>query len=193
MSLATEESKIKSSIKKAREFTEKYKKNGQLRSDLKKLTDLTLIHAPSNRWFHSIDELKRMIKLSSEVRIIGPTYGFNFDDLDFECYELYLTTVNPFAKATTKFSTNKTIISEIIPIVDELYHEARKLLQSNNESEADFAENLYAQMLRVLNIETLKNDEILSIMTFLDPRFKNLYFNNSELDRIKQNIFQMSG
>ena len=54
-------------------------------------------------------------------------------------------------QATTKFSTNQTIIIEIIPIIDKLHHEAQILLEFKNESEADFAGNINSQLLEVLN------------------------------------------
>lgn len=180
---------VSQSLEKARNLTTKFVRNANLRSDLQSLTKLVLIHAPSNRWFYQIFEVERIVDLKNEVQIVAKNYGIDFAEDDFTNFEIFLESTLPLKQATIKFSATGSLFSEIIPEIDDIYSNLQsKHVESENPAENEFIKSLINQMYRVLNLGQMKKDPVLSAATFLDPRFKDMYFDESQVEAIKSYI-----
>ena len=118
VSNATKSSEIYSSIRKARSLTNTYSRNGSFRNELGALTDKSLICAPDNRWFYQCFGLGRIIELKDAIQIAGARYE-DLSDQDFTNLKNFLDIVSKFKSMTEKFSSNQSLISEIIPELDE--------------------------------------------------------------------------
>ena len=90
-----------------------------------------------------------------------------------------------FKSATEKFSSNSSFISEIIPEIDEIINDLNeKKLLSKSSEEIDFITNLQIQIDRVFGND-LKSD-LLVHSTLLDPRFKDMYASESQIECFKR-------
>ena len=84
--------------------------------------------------------------------------------------------------STAKFSAKGSLLSEIIPEVDQIYSSLiNRCAESESEAETELIRSLIDQIDRVLNLEKMKKDPIKATATFLDPRFKDLYFDETLL------------
>ena len=108
--------------------------------------------------------------------------------------------LKPLEEATRELSVEQTVSpSKVIPLLNGILHELQKNVVDNDETQIpesqDYTASISEDSKQVLlglihSIETrwidYENDDIYSISTLLDPRFKEVSFSASALDRAKK-------
>lgn len=136
-------------------------------------------------------EVERILELKDEIKVVSAAHGIQFTEEDFENFLAYLDSVRSLKDATEKFSGSGNI-SEVIPVIDKITCEINDSLASEfDKSENEFQQNLLQELKRVLDIDSLKQHSLFSVATFLDPRYKNLYFEQIQINSIKNHLQQL--
>ena len=108
--------------------------------------------------------------------------------------------LKPLEEATRELSVEHTVSSsKVIPLLNAILHELQKNVVDNDETQIpesqDYTASISEDSKQVIlglihSIETrwidYENDDIYSISTLLDPRFKEVSFSASALDRVKK-------
>ena len=194
VSNSLKDTQIKIVIDKVRSFTTKYARNGKLRGEMNEIRCLAIINAPSNRWYYSMFEVERMIELKEVVLLVCKKYEIEFTDDDFETMKVYLEILQPFKQHATALTSRHVTISQIIPMVDDILVTLNELeTKFQGKESSGYVENLLDEMKKVLDLSNLKKDKFIAAATFLDPRYKTLYFTQSDIPEITQFLMELSG
>ena len=116
--------------------------------------------------------------------------------------------LKPLEEATRELSAEQTVSSsKVIPLLNAILHELKKNVldedetqvpdsQETEENSTSMSEDSQQVVLGLINsVETrwidYENDEIYSVSTLVDPRFKEVSFSASALDRFKKLLLSL--
>ena len=187
---------VKTSLFKVRKMVEFFKQSSLSRQKLHKIqidsgiTPLSVVQGTDNRWYFKYSEVKRMVELKSSIMAFQEQYYEDIPDRldlieegDWPLLISYVKAVAPFVKATEMFSGGNYITSSrVIPVLDQMSTDLTTLC-SSPDTERD-VKNLANHLLQGLRRRFPSNYQNLApynCLTFLDPRFVDLYADTPEL------------
>ena len=187
---------VKTALFKVRKLVEHFKMSSLARQKLHKIqiesgiAPLSVVQGTDNRWYFKYSEVKRMVELKSSITAYQDQYYEDLPDRldlieegDWPLLISYVKAVAPFVKATEMFSGGNYITSSsVIPTLDQMATDLTSLC-SSPDTERD-VKNLAAHLLQSLKKRFPSNYQNLApynCLTFLDPRFVDLYADTQEL------------
>lgn len=205
---------FKASLFKVRKLVEYFKQSSLARQKLHKIqidngiAPLSVVQGTDNRWYFKYSEVLRIVELRSSIKAFQDMY---YEDLperldlieegDWPLLVSYVKAVSPFVKATEMFSGENYITSSrVIPVFDQMTNDLSTLC-SSVDTDRD-VKNLASNLLQGLRRRFPFNYQNLApynILTFLDPRFVDLYADTEDLmetvtnDIINDSCYDMLG
>ncbi|ULU02383.1 hypothetical protein L3Y34_002158 [Caenorhabditis briggsae] len=148
------------------------------------------------RWSSLLLIIRSFIQNKKVVVLLGvdyPAIGFPlFSTSDWELLEAVEKVLSPIAE-TTKSAQHRYLAtaSVIIPSICLLMSELDEFKDSEVEHVSDLAENLKKSIQH--RCGKYKLDDMLRTSTFLDPRFKDMFFTSSHKDSIIRQLLKKDG
>ena len=191
-----EKAEVKNIIAKVKVFTNYYEKSTLLSAALVKQQEecgfeqvKQIVKDVKTRWNTTYDCLKRFVELKEPInKILEDTEWKNklkyrekplkYGSHEWKVMESLVKVLEPFKEATLSLSRSSASISESIPTVTTIVH----ALQMNN-GEFDTGVKDLKNRLRMnllSRVEDYESQDIYALATLLDPRFKGVFFRNSE-------------
>ena len=163
--------------------------------------ELVLKQDVRTRWNSTDEMLERLVTMELVLKKVVDEKGwgetiFNKEkggkkkltDKDWKVVKNVVKVLDPFKDATVKLSSSSACISESIPTVSCLLKTLERRNNDSDEGVIDLKKRLTDNLSR--RTDHMEDDEIYTIATLLDHRFKNNYFRSEEkmnkaMDKLK--------
>lgn len=167
-----------------------YTKLESIQSELG-LPNHKLIQDIQTRWNSTYYLLERLSEQKRAISVyISESRSVNFENLtsdQWEVIEHLLKLLKPFEEITKITSSTYAPISDVIPSTVALIRYLMKdaLIQQTAHVD-DFRKALIENMEARFNLDDLCFTKTYYLSTFLDPRYKNFYFDATQVERIRR-------
>ena len=173
-----------------------------------KLPGYKIITDCPTRWNSTYYMLQRLLEQKAAITVMCSSAGGPRASLtvsEWSMLEELVQILKPLEEATRELSVEHTVSSsKVIPLLNTILHELQKNVVDNDETQipesqdytASISEDSKQVVLGLIHsIETrwidYEKDDIYSISTLLDPRFKEVSFSASALDRANCSLLLM--
>ena len=155
------------------------------------------------RWNSTYYMLQRLLEQKAAITVMcsssgGPRASLSVSE--WSILEELVQILKPLEEATRELSVEQTVsASKVIPLLNAILHELQKNVVDDDETQIPESQDSSASISEdcqqvvsglIQSIETrwidYENDDIYSISTLLDPRFKEVSFSALALDRAKK-------
>ena len=198
---------MKASIKKGKKLINHFSRSSLSRQLLRSiqtelgLPELCPVIGTANRWFHKMSETERLLqlKVSAEVfqdrntREISDEDDEPIEDIvdnDWELMQDYVNAVKPF-QVLSKFLGGEKYPSacSVIPALDQIKDDIQTLEDGSGDAGKAFVRSLIANFDKRFD-NCWKGKSPFNCLTFLDPRYLDMYADTEELmHKVKNDIF----
>ena len=177
-------------------------KLNELQAQLKLPAQKIITDFPT-RWNSTYYILQRLLEQKATMTVKcsstgGPQASLSVSE--WSMLEELVQILKPLEEATKELSVEQTVSSsKVIPLLNAILHELQKHVVDDDETQVPESQDSSASMSEdcqqvisglINSIETrwinYENDEIYSVSTLMDPRFKEVSFSASALDRVKK-------
>lgn len=155
------------------------------------LNPLSVVQGTDNRWYFKYSEVKRTAQLKASIMALQDQFYERipdrldpFEDEDWPLMESYVSAIAPFVKATEYFSGEKYMTSSsVIPALDQITTDLEKLASGEENREIKLLAGYLLQSMKKRFPANYQNLAPYNALTFLDPRFMDLYADTDEFMR----------
>ena len=145
-----------------------------------------------NRWYFKKTSTERLLQIRTPVEVFLERQDVAFEsyisDKDWELMEEYVKLVQPFEIISKFFGgENYPAATSVIPALDQIRHDLSNAVTTTPEGHA-FMQSLITNFDKRF-VNCWKEKVPFNCLTFLDPRYIDLYVDNEDaMDKIKNDI-----
>lgn len=136
--------------------------------------------------------MERLVDIRESIVLYNIKYGKTTIDVeDWEIMKSCILILKPFEEITREFSNQNSCISSVIPMLQVL---KKSLEEAKNTLKSDtLFKTLIDDLLSDIHkkFSNINNNNLYTISTFLDPRFKTKCFNRLETSLIHSEILKI--
>lgn len=157
------------------------------------LAPLTIMRDCTTRWNSTFYMFERFLKLKDSLCLYANSHNIpHISAEEWMAMESCVSILQPFEEATRNLSSSQALISSIIPIMYTL----KKTIDDTTAPTTgnDTNDGIILNFIDVLKQEmtkkfsNLEDNSLFTISTFLDPRYKNKFFNDTVKERVNSDI-----